>query len=48
MSLKIREFIIKKDNSISNPRNQKSGDLDKNSKRNRSFKFRETFVSRND
>ena len=39
---------MKKDNSKSNPQNQKSGDLDKNSKRNRSLKFREKFISKND
>ena len=39
---------MKKDNSKSNPRNKKSGDLDKNSKRNRSLKIDDIFVSKND
>ena len=42
--LRIRNWAfyhIKKDNSIVNPRNQKSGDLDKNSQSNRSLKLGE-------
>ena len=38
-------YFIKKDNSIANPRNQKSGDLDDNSQSNRSLKLEEKFVS---
>ena len=34
-------YDIKKDNSIANPRNQKSGDLDENSLSNRSLKLGE-------
>ena len=41
-------YDIKKDNSIANPRNQKSDDLDENLQSNRSLKLEEKFVSRND
>ena len=34
-------YDIKKDNSIANPQNQKSSDLDENSQSNRSLKMRE-------
>ena len=36
---------MKKDNSILNPQNQKSDDLDENLKSNRSLKLEEFFVS---
>ena len=46
--LRLEIGYIKKDNSILNPRNQKSDDLDKNSKSNRNLKLREIFVLKND
>ena len=48
LRLEIGHFSILRKTTQSNPRNQKSGDLDKNSKRNRSLKLDEIFVSKND
>ena len=48
MSVEIGQFSILRNWAKSNPRSQKSGDLDKNSKRNQSLKFREKFVWKND
>ena len=47
LRLEIGQFS-KKNNSIANPQNKKSGDLDKNSLSNQSLKLEEKFVSRND
>ena len=47
MSLEIGNFSTLRKITQSNPRNQKSGDLDKNSKSNRSLKLDEIFVSKN-
>ena len=41
-------YDIKKDNSIANPRNQKSSDLDKNKLSNRSLKLGENLYREND
>ena len=48
LRLEIGRFSIKKDNSIVNPENKKSGDLDENLQSNRSLKLGENLYREND